>query len=418
MERPGADTALGSKLSAAGSATTARGLDEDLHLEQQSSPLAANLLASARPPALPTAGQSGVYPEWAQPDKSHHGSRSTLSAEAGEVDIVPTDFWPLPDSDDDSEEASGSKTAKPGKAARKIKAILQKFDRQYNQRYQFLPNDTKEKDRNALQHEILLKTLDGKLHLAPVQNPRQVLDLGCGPGDWPLEFARRHPHATILGVDIDQIQPPWHLPNCRFQVADFTEKWSYDVKFDLIHLRHLGDLPSRDVMASIYENLQPGGWAEFTEWIVSVQATHNSFTETSFYRWLSYWRRGLSMVGKTVYYPLQYKQLLLDAGFKNVTERKYALPVNPWPPSKKLQELGQMMAMNINNIIEPMSMPIFTEVLRWPPEEVRDLLAEVRQDIADVGIHSFMTLLTVYGQKPRRDEYSTASSVTSPAAFV
>jgi len=78
--------------------------------------------------------------------------------------------------------------------------------------------------------------------------------------------ARRHPHSAVLGVDIDKIKPPYQLPNCRFQVTDFTEKWSYDVKFDFIHLRHLGNLPSRDVVASIYEHLRPGGVSVFPPW--------------------------------------------------------------------------------------------------------------------------------------------------------
>jgi len=51
-----------------------------------------------------------------------------------------------------------------------------------------------------------------------------------------------------------------------------------------------------------------------------------------------------------------------------------------------------MMALNINIILEPMSMPIFTEVLGWPAEALRSLLAEVREELADVGIHAFMTL--------------------------
>jgi hypothetical protein len=29
-------------------------------------------------------------------------------------------------------------------------------------------------------------------------------------------------------------------------------------------------------------------------------------------------------MGTSVYYPLEYKRLLLEVGFKNVTERKYA----------------------------------------------------------------------------------------------
>ncbi|KAI1108930.1 S-adenosyl-L-methionine-dependent methyltransferase [Nemania sp. NC0429] len=291
--------------------------------------------------------------------------------------------------------------------------MLQKFGRPYNGSYEFLPNDTQEKDRNTLQHDIVFEVLDGKLHLAPVVNPQRVLDLGCGPGNWPLEFAKRNPGVFVLGVDVEPIKPPFGLPNCHFQVTNFEKRWSYDLKFDLIHLRHLGHLPSQDALASVYENLSPGGWAEFTEWIVAIQSTQKSFTETSFYKWWRYWRKGLKEIEQTVYYPLQYKRLLLDAGFKNVTERKYAVPVNAWAPGKQLQRIGSMMAMNINTIIEPLSVPIFVKVLGWSPDALQSLLAEVRAEIADVKMHAYMTLYTVYAQRPREESSSCSSERSS-----
>ncbi|KAI3337232.1 S-adenosyl-L-methionine-dependent methyltransferase [Xylariaceae sp. AK1471] len=385
---------------------------------QVSSSSMSNRRESIRPPTSSTSSQSGTQPDWDQAGNNYYGSRATTSSDIDDLNLVPNEFWPRSDSDDDSGSGGGGSalkrttTSKPGSTTRKIKAMLQKFGRSYNKRYAFLPNDAQEKDRNVLQHNILLETLDGKLHQAPVVNPRRVLDLGCGPGNWPLEFARRNPNTAVLGVDIDPIKPPYNLPNCRFQVADFNDKWPYEVKFDFIHLRHVGNLPSKDVIASIYENLSPGGWAEFTEWVVSIQSTHNSFSETSFYKWLRYWKLGLKKVGTTVYYPLEYKRLLLEAGFKNVTERKYAVPVNPWPPGKQLQKIGSMMELNINTILEPLSMPVFTEILGWSPEALRSLLAEVRKDVSDVRVHAFMTLFTVYAQKPR-GESSSASSVRS-----
>lgn len=352
-----------------------------------------------------------------EPKLPIHVDKIQTSSDIDDLNLEPDEFWPRSDSDDDLGSSRNAlkrtTTAKSTTAARKIKAILQKFGRSYNKNYSFLPNDSQEKDRNTLQHNIVLETLDGKLYLAPVVNARRVLDLGCGPGDWPLEFARRNPNTIVLGIDIDPIKPTVNLPNYRFQVANFEDKWAYDAKFDFIHLRHLGDLPSREVIASIYENLSPGGWAEFTEWVVSMQSTNNnSFVETSLYKWLSYWKSGLKKDGRTVHYPLQYKSLLSEMGFRNVTERKYAVPVNPWPPGKQLQKIGDMMATNLNIILEPISMPVFMGILGWSRDQLDSLLHEVRKEIADTNLHAFMTLHTVYAQKPR-GESSAGSSVRS-----
>ncbi|KAI1125067.1 S-adenosyl-L-methionine-dependent methyltransferase [Nemania abortiva] len=373
-----------------------------------------------RPPTSSTSSQSAIQAEWDPTGQSYYGSRANNSSEIDDLNLEPDEFWPRSDSDDDDSEDVGgvlkrATTAKTrGSAARRFMtkfSKVQRWGRLYDNRYNFLPSDSQEKDRNTLQHLIVLEMFDAKLHLAPVANARRVLDLGCGPGDWPLEFARRNPNTFVIGMDIEPIKPPYALPNCQFKVGDFTNRWPYESKFDFIHLRHLGGLPGEDVIASIYQNLSPGGWAEFTEWVVAIQSTSNSFTETSFYKWLTYWKAGLARVGQTVYYPLQYKQLLTEAGFKNVTERKYAVPVNAWPPGKSLQKMGTMMERNINIILEPMSNPVFIQILGWTPDAVQSLLSEVKKEIADLRMHAYMTLFTVYAQKPR--ESSSGSSVGS-----
>ncbi|KAI1324271.1 S-adenosyl-L-methionine-dependent methyltransferase [Xylariaceae sp. FL0255] len=372
--------------------------------------------ADLRPLSFSSSSQSGTHHEWDPASASYYATRTFASTDDDDEELpTPTDFWPRSDSEDDTgDEASGRSlkrtgTAKSSGTARFIKSIMQKFGRSYNKGYDFLPNDAQEKDRNSLQHNILLKMLDGKVYISPVTQLRTVLDLGCGPGNWPLEVARRNPNASVLGIDLEPVKPPFQLPNCHFRVADFTKEWNYEFKFDLIHLRHLGALPSKDVLTSIYDNLNPGGWAEFTEWIVYIQSTDSSITDSSMHRWWRYWQLGLEKVGTSSYYPLKYKRALIETGFKNVTERKYAVPMNPWPPGKSLQKIGALMETNIGIILEVMSMPIFAGVLGWSPDAVSGLVAEVRKEISNRNTHTFMTLLVVYAQKPRASSSSGSS---------
>lgn len=53
-------------------------------------------------------------------------------------------------------------------------------------------------------------------------------------------------------------------PNCRFEVDDFEQPWSYNHSFDYIHGRELeGAIRDHDqLFQRAFENLNPGGWFE------------------------------------------------------------------------------------------------------------------------------------------------------------
>jgi methylase of polypeptide subunit release factors len=39
-----------------------------------------------------------------------------------------------------------------------------------------------------MQHHIWKQTNDDKIHFAPLQDPRRILDIGTGSGIWPIEM--------------------------------------------------------------------------------------------------------------------------------------------------------------------------------------------------------------------------------------
>jgi hypothetical protein len=48
------------------------------------------------------------------------------------------------------------------------------------------PNDETSNDLQDLAHHMYLITLGGRLHLAPIVNPHNILDLGTGTGIWAM----------------------------------------------------------------------------------------------------------------------------------------------------------------------------------------------------------------------------------------
>lgn len=75
-------------------------------------------------------------------------------------------------------------------------------------KYQF-PNDEEELNRMDIEHHNQKLQLDGKLHLCPLENPKEVLDIGTGTGIWCIDMADEYPECEVLGIDLSPVQPSW-----------------------------------------------------------------------------------------------------------------------------------------------------------------------------------------------------------------
>ncbi|KAJ4245552.1 hypothetical protein NW762_014061 [Fusarium torreyae] len=259
------------------------------------------------------------------------------------------------------------------------KRFFQNFVKKFTKssvRYGLVPNSQQEQDRNVIQHTVTIDVFRGQLHLSPiVSKPKRVLDVGTGPGIWAL--------------------PPYTRPNCSFTTMDITHDWDFagGGSFDFIHVRQLGDIhDKKKLIQSTFDNLKPGGWAEFTEWIAILQSPNRSLNGTAFRKWNDLLEQGMHNFGSTLYYPNQFKPLLQETGFEHIIETRNGAPTNACYPGKKLQRIGHLMTQNWLLILEPLTMPVFTQALGWTPDEVKSFLVDVRREIGNTKYHSFMTL--------------------------
>lgn len=204
--------------------------------------------------------------------------------------------------------------------------------------------------------------------------------------------AKKYPDAQVLGVDVDPVVPPHTLPNCQFEVMDAAKPWALGQTFDLIHMRMVGEVSRsmEDMFDEIFEHLNPGGWVEITEWLCEFQSPNRTIDKLSL--WNKAFRQGLKKFGSSPVWVLGWKDIMVKKGCHGVTERRHPVPVNPWPPGKRLQRQGAMMEENVHIFLEASSFPVFTGALGWTDEQVKTLLSGLKKEVSDPDVHVFLTL--------------------------
>jgi SAM-dependent methyltransferase len=197
------------------------------------------------------------------------------------------------------------------------------------------PRHPDEPYRLDVQHYALRETLRANF-VAPIREPRWVLDVGCGTGRWCVEVCDQLPGAVVVGLDLAAGEAPrregeappqyWFVKGNVLQGLPFA-----DGRFDFVHQRFLmAGVPLGawlGVVVELVRVTRPGGWVELTEipWVVEGAGPATE-------QLLALGRemaasRGLDG-GRVVFDSLD--GYLREAGLENVVRQEFSIPIGEW----------------------------------------------------------------------------------------
>ncbi|KAF4813353.1 Secondary metabolism regulator LAE1 [Colletotrichum siamense] len=290
--------------------------------------------------------------------------------------------------------------------------------RTYTQKTDYYgPNDEKHGEALEINHYWMTLFLDDKLFLAPIgDKPQRVLDLGTGTGIWAIDFADEFPSAEVIGVDVSPTQPTWVPPNCKFQIDDIEQlPWTWPAEhFDFIHIRNLegcvADWPA--LYAEALANLKPGvGYIEIKEFDIDVKS--QVITELDddhvFKRWARLFFEAFDRLGKTAKQHRDHgiKKNLEAAGFVDVVEKKWPVPIGPWPKDPILKEVGTCLLEFLDEGLEGFGTFLAKEIMGWEYAEIVVFMAEMRKALKDSQLQPRIDLHLVYARKPEKAKEET-----------
>ncbi|RAQ94319.1 class I SAM-dependent methyltransferase [Thermogemmatispora tikiterensis] len=259
-----------------------------------------------------------------------------------------------------------------------------------------LPKDLKEVNRLDFQHYILRAILR-RNYLAPLQEQatRQILDVGCGTGQWAYEVAKEFPQASVVGLDVEQaknsVSPP---PNYRFVQGDALNGLPFnDNTFDFVHQRFLTaalPLPAwPQVVRELVRVTARGGWVELLEASTEIApvgpATQRVLTMTLQLTAL----RGLDGSGEVARSLDRY---LREAGLVQVQRHDIEVPLGDWGG-----RIGSLLALDFREVGTALSGAVVRRFQMAPPE-YQALLDAVFQECNQ--LKTMYRFVAAYGQKP------------------
>ena len=210
-----------------------------------------------------------------------------------------------------------------------------------------LPKDVSESNRLDLQHYMLRYVLKGNF-VAPVREPRDILDVGCGTGRWGAELAQQFPRANVIGVDIvppaptDSSVRQGHeaaSDNYVFVQGDITKGLPFgDNSFDFVHMRLVVmALPAaswQPAIGELYRVTRPGGWIELVETTVTARVPGSE-------QWTIWAQKLAAMRGIDLTAGANVGTFLRQVGLRDVQDMVLEIPIGPWGG-----RIGQLLAVD------------------------------------------------------------------------
>ncbi|MBX5450939.1 class I SAM-dependent methyltransferase [Thermogemmatispora sp.] len=258
-----------------------------------------------------------------------------------------------------------------------------------------LPKDLGEVNRLDFQHYVLRALLRAN-YLAPIEQPRRILDVGCGTGQWAFELCQQFPQAEVVGVDLEQIKATTPPSNYRFVQGDVLRGLPFaDASFDFVHQRLLTSaLPLAawpEVVRELARVTAPRGWVELVEPGLGLRVTPAGPANEQLLSMGTQLaaQRGLDAEGAVA---RSLKRYLHEARLVNIHVRTVEAPIGEWGG-----RIGSLLALDLREIWKAISAPLAVH-FNLSRQEVQDLINSACQEWN--SLHSRCSFIICYGQKP------------------
>ncbi|KAI8208328.1 methyltransferase domain-containing protein [Colletotrichum sp. SAR 10_86] len=219
------------------------------------------------------------------------------------------------------------------------------------------------------------------------------------------QIADEFPNAEVIGNDLSPVQMEWVPPNVKFEVDDVESPWigpKYDFIFSRTMAGAIADWPQ--LAKNVFENTNPGGWAEFQDWDIVYYCDDGTLTEDTYTMKMDrMFLEACQMIGRDPCPGPQLEGWVKDAGFVNVRHKMFKIPIGTWPKDARLKDLGHMNVIQIMDGLEAYNMRLFTSVLGWTQVEAQVLFAEVRKEMKSNRYHGYTQFHVAYGQVPEAE---------------
>ena len=172
-----------------------------------------------------------------------------------------------------------------------------------------------------------------------------------------------------MGLGLSTLFPVGHLPRSIFPTKD------------------------RLTLSLRYRNLKPGDWIEQMEFDVRVRSDDSSLPpESNLAGWGENFIGCAERAGRSLETQATMRSAIEKAGFVDVHEVLYKVPIGPWPKDKVLKEVGQLNYHHWGCGLEGYSMWFLTKFgvpSPWTKDQVEKYLAQTHRELQDPQIHSW-----------------------------
>jgi hypothetical protein len=109
-------------------------------------------------------------------------------------------------------------------------------------------------------------------------------------------------------------------------------------------------------------------------------------------QWYGWLEDATTRGSKSIAYIPQTTEILRAQGFVDVEEVVIRLPINTWPANPGEKEVGRWYNLGLCEGLEALSLGPLTRVYKWPADDVRRLVGEVKTAVCNRKFHVYNNL--------------------------